>query len=166
MKQLAIWLLFASCVSSIAARADDEALVSYQAMTPETALELAKAALEDCREKGFQVAVAVVDRSGTLQVLLRDRYAGPHTISTARRKAWTAISFRTDTLQMAELTEAGKEASGVRFVDEAMMVGGGVMVRAAGSIVGGVGVSGAPGGPKDDECAKAGIAAIQDDLDF
>lgn len=166
MKQLAIWLLFASCVSSIAARADDEALVSYQAMTPETALELAKAALEDCREKGFQVAVAVVDRSGTLQVLLRDRYAGPHTISTARRKAWTAISFRTDTLQMAELTEAGKEASGVRFVDEAMMVGGGVMVRAAGSIVGGIGVSGAPGGPADDECAKAGIAAIQDDLDF
>ena len=166
MKQLMIWLLFASCVSSITARADDEALVSYQAMTPETALELAKAALEDCREKGFQVAVAVVDRSGTLQVLLRDRYAGPHTISTARRKAWTAISFRTDTLQMAELTEAGKEASGVRFVDEAMMVGGGVMVRAAGSIVGGVGVTGAPGGPADDECAKAGIAAIQDDLDF
>lgn len=166
MKRLVIWLLFASCVSSIVARADDEALVSYQAMTPETALELAKAALEDCREKGFQVAVAVVDRSGTLQVLLRDRYAGPHTVSTARRKAWTAISFRTDTLQMAELTEAGKEASGVRFVDEAMMVGGGVMVRAAGSIVGGVGVSGAPGGPADDDCAKAGIAAIQDDLDF
>lgn len=166
MKRLAVLLLFASCALSISARADDEALVSYRNMTPETALTLAKAALEDCREKGFQATVAVVDRSGTLQVLLRDRYAGPHTISTARRKAWTAVSFRTDTLEMADLTEAGKEASGVRFVDEAMMVGGGVMVRAAGSVVGGVGVSGAPGGAADDECAKAGIAAIQDDLDF
>lgn len=166
MKRLAVLLLLASCVLSVSARADEESLVSYQNMTPETALKLARAALEDCREKGFQVAVAVVDRSGQLQVLLRDRYAGPHTISTARRKAWTAVSFRTDTLAMAELTEAGKEASGVRFVDEAMMVGGGIMVRAAGSVVGGVGVSGAPGGEADDECAKAGIAAVQDDLNF
>jgi uncharacterized protein GlcG (DUF336 family) len=166
MKRLAILLLFASCILSVSARADEEALVSYRYLTPEAALTLARGALEDCRKKGFQVAVAVVDRSGVLQVLLRDRFAGPHTISTARRKAWTAISFRTDTLEMAELTEAGKEASGVRFVDEAMMVGGGVMVRAAGSVVGGIGVSGAPGGPMDDECARAGIAAIQDDLDF
>lgn len=166
MRKLAISLLLASATLATSARADEEALVSFKSMTPETALTLAKAALEDCRGKGFQVAVAVVDRSGVLQVLLRDRYAGPHTISTARRKAWTAVSFRTDTLEMAELTAAGQEASGVRFVDEAMMVGGGVRVQAAGSIVGGVGVSGAPGGQADDECAKAGIAAVQDDLDF
>jgi len=146
--------------------AQDDALLTVKVMTPETAITLAQAALKDCRGKGFQVAVAVVDRFGNLQVLLRDRFAGPHTPDTARRKAWTAVSFRTDTLSMAELTEAGKEASGVRFVDQALMIGGGVTVEAAGSIVGGVGVSGAPGGAADDACARVGIAAVQPDLEF
>jgi len=148
------------------AAAQDEPLVTLKVMTPETALKLAQAAFKDCRGRGFQVAVAVVDRFGNLQVVLRDRFAGPHTPEAARRKAWTAVSFRTDTLAMAELTEAGKEASGIRFVDEAMMVGGGVAVQAAGSTVGGIGVSGAPSGAADDECARAGIEGVQADLEF
>lgn len=146
--------------------AQDESLVTLKVMTPETAMTLAQATLKDCRGRGYQVAIAVVDRFGNLQVLLRDRFAGPHTPETARRKAWTAVSFRTDTLSMAEFTEAGKEASGVRFVDQALMVGGGVTVEAAGSIVGGVGVSGAPSGAADDECARVGISAVQENLDF
>ncbi|MCK5622077.1 MAG: heme-binding protein, partial [Alphaproteobacteria bacterium] len=159
MKKLMVALLLASGLAGTA-RADEEVLVTFKMMTPETALALAQAALQDCRDKGYQVAVAVVDRSGIVQVILRDRYAGVHTVDTARRKAWTAVSFRTDTTVMAENSQAGKEASGVRFVDDAMMIGGGMVVRAAGAIVGGVGVSGAPGGPADDECAKAGIDAV------
>ena len=165
MKRLTIALLLVGGLSATT-RAEEQALVTFKMMTPETALTLAQTALQDCRDRGYQVAVAVVDRFGNLQVLLRDRFAGVHTIDTARRKAWTAVSFRTDTTAMAEETQAGKEASGVRFVEEAMMVGGGIGVQAAGSIVGGIGVSGAPGGPEDDECAKAGIEAIQDDLHF
>ena len=165
MKKLAIALLIASGLAGTA-RADEEVLVTVKMMTPETALTLAQAALKHCREKGYQVAVAVVDRSGTLQVLLRDRFAGVHTVDTARRKAWTAVSFRTDTTVMAENSQAGQEASGVRFVDDAMMIGGGMVVQAAGAIVGGIGVSGAPGGPADDECARVGIEAVQGDLDF
>ena len=57
------------------------------------ALDLARGALASCRERGFQVAVAVVDRFGVTQVLLRDRFAGAHTIATATSKAWTAVSF-------------------------------------------------------------------------
>lgn len=165
MKKLMVALLLASGLAGTA-RADEEVLVTFKMMTPETALALAQAALQDCRDKGYQVAIAVVDRSGIVQVILRDRYAGVHTVDTARRKAWTAVSFRTDTTVMAENSQAGKEASGVRFVDDAMMIGGGMVIRAAGAIVGGVGVSGAPGGPADDECANAGIEAIQGDLDF
>lgn len=142
----------------------EEALISFKILTPETALELAQATLKACRDKGYQVAVAVVDRSGTPQVMLRDRYAGAHTPSTATRKAWTATSFRADTLSLAEETRAGKPQSGVRFVDNALMLGGGVLVEAGGSMVGAVGVSGAPNGELDDACARAGIATIEEKL--
>jgi len=144
----------------------EDALISFRVLTPETALDLAQATLDTCRKQGYQVAVAVVDRSGTPQVMLRDRYAGVHTPDTASRKAWTAASFRTDTLGMVEETQAGKMQSGVRFVENALMLGGGVLVEADGSIVAAVGVSGAPSGEIDDTCARAGIEAIQEDLLF
>ncbi len=143
-----------------------EPLVTLKSLSLDAALVVAQAALAECRKQGFQVAVAVVDRAGNLQVTLRDRFAGPHTPETARRKAWTSISFRTDTLSMVQQTEAGKAVSGVRFVEQALMVGGGVPVDAAGSMVGAVGVSGAPGGDIDAACARAGIEAISDQLDF
>jgi len=146
--------------------AEKEVLISFKVLAPETALELAQATMAACSKKGYQVAVTVVDRMGIPQVMLRDRYAGAHTPSTATRKAWTAASFRTDTMTMMEETQAGKTQSGVRFVSEAMMIGGGIPVTAAGTMVGAVGVSGAPGGEEDHKCAKAGIAAIEESLMF
>ncbi len=143
-----------------------ETLATYQMLTPETALELARNTLTDCRAKGFQVAVAVVDRMGVTQVVLRDRYAGPHTPDTARRKAWTAVSFRSDTLSMSQVTQAGAPQAGARFIAGTMMIGGGVPVEAGGSIVAGVGVSGTPGGHEDDACARAGIEAIKARLEL
>lgn len=150
----------------VPARAQEEGLVSFKLLTLETALALAEATLEECREQGYQVAVVVVDRFGITQVTLRDRFAGAHTTDTARRKAWTAVSFRTDTLQMSELTQSGEAQSGIRFVTGALMAGGGVPVQAAGSIVAGVGVSGAPGGDADDACARVGIDAITMMIEF
>jgi uncharacterized protein GlcG (DUF336 family) len=70
-----------------------EALVSHKVLSPDTALELARAALEACRTRGFQVAVAVVDRFGLPQVMLRDRFAGPHTPSTACGLEWWGVTF-------------------------------------------------------------------------
>jgi len=149
-----------------AATAQEEALVSFSVMKPEITVKLAEAALESCRAKGAQIAVAVVDRFGNLQVMLRDRFAGPHTPETARRKAWTAVSFRSDTLTLSGTTAPGSEAYGANFITEALMLGGGVPVEAQGSIVGAVGVSGAPGGEMDDECARDGIEAVAADLEF
>lgn len=134
-------------------------------LTPETALKLARAALEACRKEGFQVAVAVTDRSGLTQVLLRDRFAGAHTIAVATNKAWTAVSFRQDTLSFGKATNE-PSMLGARHFERVVAVGGGVPVEAAGSILGGVGVSGAPGGEADDRCARAGLEAIKDDLGF
>jgi uncharacterized protein GlcG (DUF336 family) len=108
----------------------------------------------------------VVDRFGVTQVMLRDRFAGPHTPATAAGKAWTAVSFRTNTTELVAMTQAGTPQAGVRNLPGAVILGGGMTVQAGGSLVGAIGVSGAPGGDADDACAKAGIAAIQDKLDF
>jgi uncharacterized protein GlcG (DUF336 family) len=140
-----------------ASTAAQEVLVAYKTMSLEIALDLARAALADCQQRGYQVAVAVVDRFGVTQVLLRDRFAGPHTPATAAGKAWTAVSFRTNTSELVASTQPGMPQAGVRGLPGAVILGGGVTVEAGGSLVGAVGVSGAPAGDADDACAKAGI---------
>jgi uncharacterized protein GlcG (DUF336 family) len=135
-------------------------------LTPDTALKAAQAALKNCRDSGFQATVAVVDRLGVTQVLLRDRFAGPHTVDMAAAKAWTAVSFRTNTTALAEATQPGRPQSGIRNRPGVAAVGGGLMIEAGGSLLGAIGVSGAPGGKEDDACAAAGIAAIREDLEL
>jgi len=158
--------VLAVLICAAPAVAADEALVEFKIMTLDTAQAAATKTLESCRKRGFQVAVAVVDRFGNLQVLLKDRFAGPHTPDTARRKAWTAVSFRTATGELATLTGPGKPQSAARDIEGALMLGGGITVEAAGSIVGGIGVSGAPSGEDDEGCANDGLNAIRASLEF
>jgi uncharacterized protein GlcG (DUF336 family) len=146
-------------------RAQD-ATVTYKSLGLELALDAARAALADCQKRGYQVAVSVVDRFGTPQVLLRDRFAGPHTPPTAAGKAWTAATFRTSTSELNTISQPGMMQAGLRNLPNVVIIGGGVMIEASGSTLGAIGVSGAPGGDADEACAKAGIAAIQDKLDF
>jgi uncharacterized protein GlcG (DUF336 family) len=143
-----------------------QATFSVRVLTPETALKAAQAALKKCRDSGFQAAVAVVDRMGVVQVLLRDRFAGPHTVDMASAKAYSAVTFRTNTAELAEATQAGKPQSGIRHRPGVAAVGGGMMIEAGGSLLGGIGVSGAPGGKEDDACAAAGIEAIREDIEL
>lgn len=144
----------------------EETLVTYKSLSPELALALARGALDSCRSRGYQVAVAVVDRFGVTQVMLRDRFAGSHTPSTASGKAWTAASFKTSTTELNAMSQPGMMQSGIRNLPGAVIIGGGLIVEAGGSLVGAVGVSGAPGGDADEACAKAGIEAIRDKLEF
>jgi uncharacterized protein GlcG (DUF336 family) len=143
-----------------------EAYFQTKSLTPETALQAAKAALESCRKQGYQVAVAVVDRSGMVQVLLRDRFAGPHTPEVAVNKAWTAASFKTATVELAVETQPGRPMSGLRNLPRFIAAGGGQMIEGGGTMFGAIGVSGGPGGETDDACAKAGIKAIAASLEF
>jgi len=153
-------------LTSLASAQDNQALVTFKSLSPETALKAAQASMKSCNDAGFQIAVAVVDRAGIEQVTLRARFAGPHTPDTALRKAWTSVSFRTDSLELGKLTESG-EAWAIRNVTNALPLGGGALVRDGdGSIVGAIGVSGAPSGELDEACAKDGIAAIEDDIAF
>lgn len=143
-----------------------DAVFSTRSLTPETALTAARSALEACRKQGFQVTVVVVDRSGMTQVLLRDRFAGAHTVELAANKAWSAASFRMATSALATETQAGKPQSGMRSLARFAGVAGGLPIEGAGSMLGAIGVSGAPGGEADEACAKAGIAAITEAIDL
>ena len=146
--------------------AQDSATFTMRSLTPETALRAAQAALQDCARSGYQVAVTVSDRTGTPLVMLRDRLAGLHTPETANGKAYTAIAFKLDTLAFSRATQLDQALSGLRHLPRVVAVGGGRIIEAGGALVGSIGVSGAPGGEADDGCARAGIAAIQEDLDF
>ena len=146
--------------------AEASATYTIKQLTTETALKAAQAALAKCRDNGYQVAVAVVDRHGLTQALLRDRYAGPHTIDVSQNKAWTAVSFKTNTAELEKLTRPGQSMSGLRGVPRFTAIGGGVTIEADGSLLGAIGVSGAPGGDADEACATAGVKAIADSLEF
>ena len=161
----------AAIVAAVAAMfavpaAGQKLLGSYQSLTTAAAQQAAQAAFARCQKDGFTVAVAVVDRAGQPLALLRDNLAGWHTSQAAIGKASTAVSFRTDTTELAASSQAGRPSSGIRDWPGVVAVGGGMMIRAKGALVGAIGASGAPTGDADDACAKAGIAAINDAIEL
>jgi uncharacterized protein GlcG (DUF336 family) len=161
VKRLAAALAFAAPAALAA-----DGTYAVHMLTPETALKAAQAAQAKCRALGFQVSVTVVDRAGVPQVLLRDRLAGALSVDVSQRKAQTAASFRMDTATLDRETQPGRPTAGLRGVPSVLAVAGGRPIESAGSVVGAIGVSGAPGPANDDACAAAGIAAIADDLEF
>ena len=163
---MALGILLVAAASLPGRAQASEATFSTRSLTVETALRAAQAALASCRKSGFQVGVAITDRSGVLQVYLRDRFAGAHTVDVAARKAWTAASFRMTTTALAAETQAGRSMSGIRQSPGVLAIGGGLPIEAAGAVIAAIGVSGAPGGEADDACAKAGIDAIQMDIEM
>ncbi len=166
MRSALMTTVAAIAMGAAAPAAAEKMLDSFMSLTTAAALQAAQAALTRCQKDGYTVAVAVVDRGGQPLVMLRDPLAGAHTPPTAINKAATAVSFRTDTSELAANTQTGKPSSGVRQLPGVVAVGGGIMIQAKGSVVGGIGVSGSPGGDSDDACAKAGVAAINDAIEL
>jgi uncharacterized protein GlcG (DUF336 family) len=155
-----------SALFSTSATAGDDALVTYKSLAPDVALEAAQGALKKCRDNGFQVVVVVVDRFGQPQVLLRDRYAGLPAADIATAKAYTALSFRRSTAELARMTRDGQMDPNLARMPQLAVLAGGLVIETGGTLLGGIGVSGAPGGDKDEECAKAGLDAVRDKIDF
>ena len=166
MKHIARYAAALTLSLACGANAQDDVFVTFKVMKPEIALRAALAAMQDCRDKGYQVGVSVVDRFGLPQVFIRDQYAGNHVYETAFRKAWTAVSFRSSTLDLASNTAPGTISAAIRDLEKPLALGGGVPIDAGGTMVGGIGVSGAPSPEFDDACAHAGIDAIEDEIGF
>lgn len=172
--KIIICLLSVSIFISTAAysqEGDAPATYSFKSLSVESASRAAWAALRECREKGYSVAVAVVDGGGNLQAFVRDRFAGPHTVETAKRKAWTANSFNQSTADLAALLKEGVIPNQVQHNPGALLVGGGLKIEAQGRRLGGIGVSGAPPGKSekdsiDGACAQVGLDIIQDEIEF
>jgi uncharacterized protein GlcG (DUF336 family) len=141
-------------------------IVQLPSLTLEAAVKTVTAAMADCRKQGALVAVAVTDRAGNVLAVLRDPLAGMHTVDTATRKAWTALSFRNATSALEKATGPTTANSGIRQLPGVAMIGGGLPIEAAGSLVGAIGISGAPSGELDESCAKVGIEVIRDDLEM
>lgn len=137
--------------------------VDIKRLSLETAQRLAEAALHKCRAEGVQVAVTVVDRGGNPQVVLRDTLAMDLTLAISRQKAYTAMSFNSPT---SALSKRFTEPFSVGKLNGLVFSAGGVPITAAGTILGGVGVSGAPSGETDEKCAQAGLEAVMNDLEM
>jgi len=139
-------------------------VMNVKLMTLELARDIANHTMEFCRKQGYQVSVVVVDRSAVPQVVLRDVYVSGFATQIAERKANAVIlsgissaEFRKNRAAIhAELNE----------IPGILLLQGGLPIRAGGSLIGAVGVSGAPGSDKDESCAAAGIKAVQERLDF
>ncbi|MCB1875445.1 MAG: heme-binding protein [Chromatiales bacterium] len=154
-------LLSVAILAPATAGADEPLLVSEKRMSLETALRIAQGAIDACREKGIQIGVTVVDRAGNPQVMLRDVLATELTERISRLKAYTAVSFNAATKALRD-----RAASPMVQVEGLVFLTGGLLVQAGGQTVGAVGVSGAPSGDTDEECAQAGIDAVTEDLEF
>lgn len=155
-------LFAASSMQTISA--NDKPYVTARFLTAPIAIKIASVAEDSCKKKGYQISVAVVDRYGNLLAFARNPLAGAHTITIAKNKAFTAATFQGATIDLT------KRLAFLKGTPQLSLVGGGVPVKLAGYMYGAVGVSGAPSnkipGDVDHDCAKAGIDAVREDIEF
>ncbi len=158
-------LIVASCTAMLAfpaIAADVPVIVKIPRLTVEASEKLARATMEACRKQGIQIGVTVVDRSGDAMVVMRDTLAPRITLEISQQKANTAVNFNAATSSMENRFT---QPFSVGKVDGLVFSAGGVPIEAAGNIIGAVGVSGAATGAQDEACARAGIEAIQFELE-
>lgn len=127
----------------------------------DSAFRAVQAAIQACEKDGYRVSVSIVDRAGVLRAMGRADGAGPHTVDSSRKKAYTAASMRRTTSELAGIVSQNPTLKGLHDMNEQILIlGGGLPIEIAGEIVGGIGVGGAPGTQLDDACAQAGLDAI------
>lgn len=124
------------------------------------------ATVEQCTKDGYKVSVVIVDKAGQVAASLRGDGTNPHTMEFAKMKAYTSRTRGQTSLEFMKLSMATPEGGLLRQIPGVVAIGGGVPIKAGNEVIGGIGVSGAPGGDQDEMCAKAGIDAIKDALEL
>ncbi len=129
------------------------------------AVEAASEAILVCAKQGFHETAVVVDADGVTIVALRGDGTGAHTLDSAHDKAYTAASFKNDTLALAERAKGEDSIAPLSKLPHVMFFGGGVAIKLADETIGAIGAAGAPGAKLDDGCARAGLEKIRNRLE-
>ena len=153
---LAAVIALAPCIAGA------QAVVTERSISLNAALDVAKAGLERCRADGYKVTVTVLNRNARTVVVLSDDGVNPHTVENSMRKAYTAFTTRSPSVEMGKRTQPG--LSSFMLLDKITALEGGLPIFAGKELVGSIGISGAPGGEKDAACAQVGIDKIAKDL--
>ena len=139
------------------------ALIMRKDLSHDMALAVAEGALQACLAKGYATSAAVVDRDGETLVAMRGDGAGPHTLENARRKAYTANTFKMPTADYAKkLLDPNSVAHQQVTLPNVIAIPGGQPIKSGNDVIGGVGMSGSPG--VDDECVLSGLEKVKDQL--
>ena len=151
---------------SLPAMAAEKPYTQTRSLSAGVAMKAVTAAVDKCAADGYQVAAALVDRSGVMLAFSRQPLAGSHTVDVAITKAKTSASFKTSTMEMMN----NPRLKQLNYADGVLLIGGGLPINPGGHFYGGIGVSGAPGekmsGDVDQVCAQSGIDAIVEVLEF
>ena len=135
-----------------------QALLTQRALSVEAALSVTKGALEKCNADGYRISLTILDASGLIKVQVRGDGTGPHTLEHSRRKAYTALTFKRSSAETAKAWSSA--ATPPPVIEGTVGAAGGIPIRAGNEVIGAIGISGAPGGEKDEACANAGIKKI------
>jgi uncharacterized protein GlcG (DUF336 family) len=158
---------FFVCAAAIAALAASpltllsQEVIMQKAISLDLAHAIAQAALDDCRSHNYHPAIVVIDASGAIKVLLRDDGSGPQNADTARRKAFTALTFKGNPSDQVKIWETQKIPN---IGPDRVALAGGVAIKSGNDVIGAIGIGGAPGSEKDEACALAGVAKYANKL--
>ena len=155
-------LVAAMCVASSQVLAGD--VLTVKTASYELARDIANATLLECRKQGYQVSVVVVDRGGNLRVAVRDDLAPRFTLEIAERKANAVIMSGINSGEFSKSRTDIKQE--LNHIEGLIMMQGGVLIESGGAKIGAVGVSGAPGGDKDEACARIALKTLEERLEF
>jgi uncharacterized protein GlcG (DUF336 family) len=161
MKIVCPLILLTASLPAMAAQPD---ILPVKQIGLELARDIAMASVEACRKDGYSVSAVVIDRAGNLQVAMRDSLAARHTLEIAERKAGMAVMSGSDSGEFR--AARGDIRPELNHINGLIVMDGALPIRAAGSLIGAVGVSGAPGGDKDKACAAAALRAVEERLEF
>jgi uncharacterized protein GlcG (DUF336 family) len=154
---------FALALAGIFAAPAGAALIAHKDLTMDVAKTIAETAIAACAAKTYPVSAVVVNRNGDTIVAMRGDEASPHTVENARRKAYTAMTFKQPTAEYAKkLQDPTSVAHQQVTLPNVIAIPGGQSIKAGTQVIGGVGVSGSPG--VDDDCVNAGIEKVKDQL--
>jgi uncharacterized protein GlcG (DUF336 family) len=162
MSQSLYRLAFAVTACALAAPASAQTL-AHKDISAEAAVTIATTALADCKAKGYKVSATIVGRNGEVVLQLRGDDTGPHTMENSFKKAFTARTFRIASGEMEERLKKNPQM-GAQYLTGFTTARGALPIKIGEEVIGAAGVSGAPGGEKDEACVQTGLDKVKDKL--